>query len=605
MSGYLLAISVGPVQEFIAAARRTRDLWFGSYLLSEISKAVAKRIGKITGLDSLIFPAPENLSKLDADSDLNVANIILANVPGRPEDIVTQAKDAAEEKWRAFADETFNKASEFIEEGVWKAQLDDIVEFYAAWVQYDRDYASARQRVMRLLIARKSCRDFKQDSTSTRRPKSSLDGARDSVLKELSSKENIEKRRKAICLADGEHLDVVGMTKRIGGGLRSYPSTCRIAVDPWVRAARLDALRSVCATISDEKKLTKLDPRRWPQYRDFPFDGSVLLPSRYRDIYRETGVDFSKISRLSDELYKIRKELLDKEPQPYLAILFADGDQIGRAISAIRSADMHQEFSQTLSSFAGIAKGLVQEYQGSLVYSGGDDVLALLPVDTCIRCARAMHDAFSALMQDQIEDKDGAPTLSVGISIGHFMEPLEDLLKWGRNAERDAKTPDRNGLAIHWHTRGGSRVSVRSQWNQWGSQFDERMLLWVDSFSKGRIPSRIIYDLRQLALEYRQWPHNNDTFRAIRHDLVRLLRKKRRRKGMEEKVDWSGLINSMQAALNAGMHEEKDPCFYHGGIMRLSNEWWIAGRLAKATDFMVLRKAGPGVMNKEEANDKT
>jgi hypothetical protein len=31
---YLLAISVGPVQEFIVAARRTRDLWFGSYLLS-------------------------------------------------------------------------------------------------------------------------------------------------------------------------------------------------------------------------------------------------------------------------------------------------------------------------------------------------------------------------------------------------------------------------------------------------------------------------------------------------------------------------------------------------------------------------------------------
>lgn len=29
---YLLAIRIGPVQEFIAAARRTRDLWFGSTL---------------------------------------------------------------------------------------------------------------------------------------------------------------------------------------------------------------------------------------------------------------------------------------------------------------------------------------------------------------------------------------------------------------------------------------------------------------------------------------------------------------------------------------------------------------------------------------------
>jgi CRISPR-associated protein Cmr2 len=38
MTSHLLQLSVGPVQELIAAAQRTRDLWFGSFLLSEISK---------------------------------------------------------------------------------------------------------------------------------------------------------------------------------------------------------------------------------------------------------------------------------------------------------------------------------------------------------------------------------------------------------------------------------------------------------------------------------------------------------------------------------------------------------------------------------------
>ncbi|OQW93521.1 MAG: hypothetical protein BWK79_10695, partial [Beggiatoa sp. IS2] len=37
MSEYLIAVSVGPVQNFIAAARATHDLWFGSYVLSEVS----------------------------------------------------------------------------------------------------------------------------------------------------------------------------------------------------------------------------------------------------------------------------------------------------------------------------------------------------------------------------------------------------------------------------------------------------------------------------------------------------------------------------------------------------------------------------------------
>ena len=41
---HLLGIHIGPVQEFIAAARRSRDLWFGSWLLSELSKAAARGI---------------------------------------------------------------------------------------------------------------------------------------------------------------------------------------------------------------------------------------------------------------------------------------------------------------------------------------------------------------------------------------------------------------------------------------------------------------------------------------------------------------------------------------------------------------------------------
>ncbi|HTQ79571.1 MAG TPA: type III-B CRISPR-associated protein Cas10/Cmr2, partial [Thermoanaerobaculia bacterium] len=38
----ILLITLGPVQDFIAAARRCRDLWFGSWLLSELSKATAQ-----------------------------------------------------------------------------------------------------------------------------------------------------------------------------------------------------------------------------------------------------------------------------------------------------------------------------------------------------------------------------------------------------------------------------------------------------------------------------------------------------------------------------------------------------------------------------------
>ena len=98
---HLLAIAVGPVQEFIAAARRTSDLWFGSYLLSEISRAVAKSVE--ADKSELIFP-----SSSDAE---NVANVILAELPaGEPRDVAARAKAAAQKRWLEFADKAHHEA---------------------------------------------------------------------------------------------------------------------------------------------------------------------------------------------------------------------------------------------------------------------------------------------------------------------------------------------------------------------------------------------------------------------------------------------------------------------------------------------------------------
>jgi hypothetical protein len=42
MTAHLLLVTLGPVQDFIAQARRTRDLWYGSHLLSELGRAAAR-----------------------------------------------------------------------------------------------------------------------------------------------------------------------------------------------------------------------------------------------------------------------------------------------------------------------------------------------------------------------------------------------------------------------------------------------------------------------------------------------------------------------------------------------------------------------------------
>src|SRR5579884_4046007 len=50
---YMLLFSLGPVQSFIAQARKTRDLMLGSFLLSMLMEAAMKGLDK----EKLVFPA--------------------------------------------------------------------------------------------------------------------------------------------------------------------------------------------------------------------------------------------------------------------------------------------------------------------------------------------------------------------------------------------------------------------------------------------------------------------------------------------------------------------------------------------------------------------
>jgi len=59
------------------------------------------------------------------------------------------------------------------------------------------------------------------------------------------------------------------------------------------------------------------------------------------------------------------------------------------------SPSYHLQFSEALSNFALLcARPIVEHFDGRLIYAGGDDVLALLPADTALACARSLRLAF-------------------------------------------------------------------------------------------------------------------------------------------------------------------------------------------------------------------
>ncbi|MDR1649707.1 MAG: type III-B CRISPR-associated protein Cas10/Cmr2 [Synergistaceae bacterium] len=551
MSRHLLQISIGPVQDFIAAARRTRDLWFGSCLLSEISKAAAKGVAQAGG--RLIFPNFEDLEPERIDSEeCSVANVILAEADSgeHAKNASRAAREAAETRWGEFAGEAFSILRGCVTEGSWEYQKNGVIEFYSAWCPFKEDlsdYPEARKNVARLLAGRKNIRDFALWEGAEKVPKSSLDGLRESVLKPRKDGREINVR--GIRIKKGEELDLVGCVKRAGGQRlddekRAFPSVSRIAVDPWLRglwkktsdselSELYKELCGLCRSLAEKKVLS------YYKSDSFPYEGTPLLPQRYSEFLEglDDPADIEAVEALRKDLESVVTKLhkRHKPMVPYLAVLAADGDKMGAAISTLKTPGDHRKFSQKLSEFASLARGIVKAHFGCCVYTGGDDVLAFLPMDTALPCARELHDTFGGLWKTGWNFEKN-PTLSVGLSVGHALEDLEFLLSWGRDAEKLAKEPGRDGLGITIRSRGNSEIRVRERWKERSAaraevqladlSLDQRLEFWAERFAKGKIPSKFPYELRESAKFYEDWETDETVDEAMKMDVLRIFERK-------------------------------------------------------------------------------
>jgi len=96
------------------------------------------------------------------------------------------------------------------------------------------------------------------------------------------------------------------------------------------------------------------------------------------------------------------------------------------------------------------------------------------------------------------------------------MEPLEDILKFGRDAEKAAKNgtsihDERDGLAVHLYPRSGSPIKIREKWRPRGKDgLDERLLTRADMHCKNELPDSFAYDMFELAEDYKNWDVYSD-----------------------------------------------------------------------------------------------
>lgn len=551
MTRHLIAIQIGPVQTFIAAARKTRDLWCGSQLLSRISSDVARAVAsECGGNESVIFPA---LGKLPApDDDEQVArfsNVILAVVPdGKDAAVVFKAaKKVGCSSWRAFAIDAKQVVGDnrVVNDTIWNQQIDNVIEFYGAWEPLSEKirYSTARENLMRRLAGRKALRDFGPYAGAAL-PKSSLGSGYESVINPGTNGLVDERVSRWLKLNSGEHLDCAGLTKRLAFAKKriepDFPSVARIAAESWVKTVSehpngpdcLDQLKTLCETPILQRLIHKVKG-----FEAFPYEGTILYNQRHREFLEELGD--KSADKVKEALFEATTKVKEicrpfKSPSPYLAILRADGDSIGAFLKDLclrpssASADTmikrHQKFSGILVSIANKAKTIVTKHGGSLIYSGGDDFLAFMPVKNCLESAKELRQMFCESLKDAKFESVLAhelPTISVGVAVGHFMEPMEWLLEWAAEALQTAKsgiqpaeestttkeTCPKNGLAIHVHKRGGTPIKCRGRWEWTGKteadkNLEERLRIWIEGWDHQTLSGKIPAELHRMAQEH-------------------------------------------------------------------------------------------------------
>ncbi len=512
-----LRMTIGPVQGFVAQSRRTRDLWGSSYLLSFLSAHAMHGVQRHGGhiiqpsvdSDSLfrwVSADPDDPSKRGPIPSMgSVPNLFVAKLADDvdPAAVAQAGRDALLLAWTQICDAVWAR---FIDR--WADRGDGTATIWARQTSafWEIRWAAGDSQETGILLARRKhwssrrlpdepgdkCTlmpDFQELSgfvrASSQADRENQDAFWDRLRRDVGPL-NLRGDERLCALALVKRLFPLEASKAIGWDLDTtrWPSTASLAAAPWLKRV-CSAAPQAAATFADALRQSIPKQALHASHRAIPALASLHGPllSIDANYFQPSFLADERVCPLSEHIpaehhKKQRQTLIEHlgdlqnaidhqgfplgRPPVFHALLLADGDRLGVLASRLGG----NAVSKALASFTEEVPRIVKANDGVTVYAGGDDVLALLPMNTALACASSLADRYSACFGD--DQHDAKATLSAAVVFAHLRLPLSSVLHHAHHL-LDEVAKDQNGrdsLAVALLKRGGLNASWVSTWQR-------------------------------------------------------------------------------------------------------------------------------------------
>ncbi|MDR3631417.1 MAG: type III-B CRISPR-associated protein Cas10/Cmr2 [Desulfocapsaceae bacterium] len=604
----LTVFSLTPVQAFIGRARKLRDHWLGSVLLSYLAFTGIRHIAETLGPDHIVYPSLHDQSLVETwigkqfhlerflvehDNDLkehrkNGASIasfpnkfVFLSATSHAEELCRSCENAMQLEWlrvarivkdylatRMQTGPTMNDLFEHqisdywqfghascrlvslndkdalrqvLAESKWQAEENTVAAFAKMYGQSGmavaRLYGATHSLVQSLLAA------TKYKPTRIRKPQN---GEKCPLCGEHEVLHDFSQTGK---FSAGDYKDAIRtFWQAVHGRENSAGSSAQVGKNERIcsvcavkrflpRALKQglhenELLASIVADADRFPATTELAAKRYLDKLDSKVPGHPSKNSRLIDALHESELDGldDGVSSAVRTIIAAGKanEVEYTNRDKYYALLLMDGDKMGHLVNGktltstwgdvlhpeltekfskksfhpdsplrarleekrILNPAVHAAISEGLNSFAryGVAP-IVERLSGRLIYAGGDDVCAVLPLDAALQAARAIQTAYCLGFvrygkegATEVTGESQATTGKLGMHLGkakgisisgaiviaHHKAPLREVL-------RDAHTvltgiaknrAGRNALAIRLKKRSGGDRDLWLNWNE-------------------------------------------------------------------------------------------------------------------------------------------